>query len=132
LACHIEHAPTSYDHAFGQLYRSLSFNFTPEVIEDSNTFDELRKSSATIVAESGEAFPDLVWSLQADRLKDLLPNSACTLPLLCLQGQFLGLPGGALVSLLEAGFLLGSRIDRRLSIELIINSISLMLLLSSI
>jgi hypothetical protein len=73
------HAPTSYDHAFGQLCRSLSFNFTPEVIEDSNTFDKLLKSSAIIVAESGEAFPDLVWSSQADILKDLLPDSACAL-----------------------------------------------------
>jgi hypothetical protein len=73
------HALSSYDYIFGQLCRSLSFTFTPEVVENSNTFDKLLKGSATIVVESGEAFPDLVWSSQADILKDLLPNLACAL-----------------------------------------------------
>jgi hypothetical protein len=73
------HAPSSYNRIFGQLYRSLSFTFTPEVVKDSNTFDKLLKGSVTIVAESGDAFPDFVWSSQADILKDLLPDSACAL-----------------------------------------------------
>jgi hypothetical protein len=70
------HALFSYDRIFGQLCCSLSFTFTPEVIKDSNTFDKLLKSSATIVTESGDAFPDLVWSSQVDILKDLLPDLA--------------------------------------------------------
>jgi hypothetical protein len=99
---------SSYNCAFGQLYRSLSFNFTPKVIEDSNTFDKLLKGSATIVVESGEAFPNLVWSSQANILKDLLPDSACALfPSSTHKGRSLDFSAawGVLVSLLEAGFL---------------------------
>jgi hypothetical protein len=104
------HAPYSYDHIFGQLCCSLSFTFTPEVVEDSNTFDELLKGSATIVAESGDAFSDLVWSSQADILKDLLPDSACALfPTSACKGKFLDFSAAwaAMVNLLEAGFLAG-------------------------
>jgi hypothetical protein len=57
------------------------------VVEDSNTFDELLKGSATIMAESGDAFPDLVWSSQADILKDPSPQfGLCTSPYFCPQG----------------------------------------------
>jgi hypothetical protein len=104
------HAPFSYDRIFGQLCRSLSFTFTPEVVEDSNTFDELLKSSATIVAESGDAFPDLVWSSQADILKDLLSDLDCALfPTSAHKGKSLDFSAAwaAMVNLLEAGFLAG-------------------------
>jgi hypothetical protein len=104
------HAPSSYDHIFGQLCHSLSFTFTPEVVKDSNTFHELLKGSATIVAESGDAFPDLVWSSQADILKDLLPDSACALfPTSARKGKSLDFSAvwAAMVNLLEAGFLAG-------------------------
>jgi hypothetical protein len=104
------HALSSYDHIFGQLCCSLLFTFTPEVVEDSNTFDKLLKGSATIVAESGDAFPDLVWSSQADILKDLLPNSACALfPTSAHKGKSLDFSTAwaAMVNLLEAGFLAG-------------------------
>jgi hypothetical protein len=62
------------------------------------------------VAESGEAFPNLVWSLQANILKDLLPDSACALfPSSARKGRSLDFSAvwGVLVSLLEAGFLVG-------------------------
>jgi hypothetical protein len=81
------HALSSYNRIFGQLCRSLSFTFTPEVVEDSNTFDKLLKGSATIVAVSGDAFPDLVWSSQADILQGPSPRfSLCAFPYFCLQG----------------------------------------------
>jgi hypothetical protein len=104
------HAPSSYDRIFGQLCRSLSFTFTPEVVEDSNTFNKLLKGSATIVAESGDAFPDLVWSSQADILKDLLPDLACALfPTSARKGKslYFSTAWAAMVNLLEAGFLAG-------------------------
>jgi hypothetical protein len=80
------------------------------VVEDSNTFNKLLKGSATIVAESGDVFPDLVWSSQADILKDLLPNSACALfPTSAHKGKSLDFSAAwvAVVNLLEAGFLAG-------------------------
>jgi hypothetical protein len=104
------HAPSSYDHIFGQLYRSFSFTFTPEVVEDSNTFDKLLKGSATIVGESDDAFPDLVWRSQVDILKDLLPDLACVLfPTSACKGKSLDFSAAwvAMVNLLEAGFLAG-------------------------
>jgi hypothetical protein len=76
----------------------------------SNTFNKLLKGSATIVAESGDAFPDLIWSSQADILKDLLPDSACVLfPTSACKGKSLDFPAAwaAMVNLLKAGFLAG-------------------------
>jgi hypothetical protein len=78
------------------------------VVKDSNTFDKLLKGSATIMAESGDAFPDLVWSSQADILKDLLPDLACAIiPTSAHKGKSLDFSAAwaAMVNLLKARFL---------------------------
>jgi hypothetical protein len=61
-----------------------------------------------MVVESGDAFPDLVWSSQADILKDLLPNLACAFfPTSACKGKSLDFSAAwaAMVNLLKARFL---------------------------
>jgi hypothetical protein len=70
------HAMSDYDLAFGKLVRGLGFEFTPELIDDSDVFTATLTDQNAFWKENSDSFEDLTWSSQASILSKFLPDAA--------------------------------------------------------